>query len=1591
MTAPERLGALCRVLLAAGLVLSVAGTASADDRDFFRAGGGGAYVMMLLDVSGSMTWTTDEGAARASADGPDSKLYLAKSAIHEVIQGVNPAVRMGFAHFRQANHEYRNKRWLYKRADSVGDTDLPWFSAVPFPAAGQPIDFGNELILSGGGSTGTSNVRFDQDFIFPTRWSSTANLSWFQKKDLACDSPDIANPSSGLGLTSDQYRIKRMEVYPKLAPEGDRETVMYTRLGGSDYEITLLPLQNGEKPYAPTTVSLPDGSEELRINVRFRVRQVTWVGSSASLENESEEDTVLARAIGPTSGQTVAVPVGVDLSQGFEHGGGGSVGLAKLALSLAVPVGLDLGRGLAVEIARHAVVAQLPSPTATRTPSSTRTPTRTRTPSRTPTITRTPTESRTPTQTRTPSLTRTPTQTRTPSLTRTPTLTRTPSSTPTVTPTPTVTRTPTATPLPGMDCATIEEFGIVEIPMVPFYEEDLSVPPLPLPGVSDYIGYHATSHPEHNFNIGDTWDYPSTEICLNAGRYGGAYHNNDALWEPNHNPTTDGVGAYETFTDPYGRNCANGCLDRGDFVPWDWRPPDGSPGFEYTDRTEISYRLAPNLSVPAESNGGLPDFRIARYFNDTKTGGTAGRIALKDEYNPALRGPGDGARYPPIMARSLTPLGGMLDNFSSWYDDWVQIAQDPVLGDPSFSCMQRFAILLSDGAETCGTDAPREARELRQKGIRTFIIGFGRGVTAGDLDDIADEGGTGSIDTDGDGLPDCLQFNTCQGDPNSIQSGAGVILADNRDQLVAALKGVFNVVELDAATFATAAVPTAETSTQDSIALTSFLPLASSSVWPGTLNHFVQPVPFVVDAQGLFKPDVNTKCSASKTTGCLAWEAGDQLLLQAPDSTEVLTDRRIGEQSTERRVTYTQASVAGVPRTIRPFDYPAGADEFDLWDGFGLNYTPGTPSEAQARTDAEEIIRGTLLPKTVDDPRVPDGSLQIDYVLGDSLHGEPVFLSSPEQFFYLANDLEGNGNSCDDTVNPNRGYRCFFERHQRRRQVLMLNSNDGQIHAFDAGTFDARVVSQQLQGEFDPGTGHEIWAHIPRQMLDHVANLVQQPTEHQIGLDGAMWADDFFIDPEHGGVPTPGEREWRTVLLGGYREGDVGYFALDVTQPDPLDVVTVKNFAGVSVRRFVPRIGANYVPSCNTAYSPSECGPLPYPSVLWEFTDACDGTTACVNDRKDEDGNGHSDLGFTWSKPNTGRVRVLVDGDLETRYVAIFGGGMDPSTPNLRGNFIYMVDVETGETLYKRLLDGSAPSEPSAVDTDQDGFLDTVYLGTTRGFLYKVDISAAANVNLSTGRIDNTTQWAPLKIFDTGDRPMFYPPTVIFVSQLGQYALAFGTGNREDLWMAEVPPEEGRFYMILDYGFDASVPGLPFSESSYQVIAKADGPSSSNLLINPNAGNQAGWVMLLEPDERVTTEAFALEGLLTFNAFSPNDTLEGDTSCSISAGVANIYTLLSTNANALGESGRYRSVGGLASSPYVMPASVSQAGFEGQRTDPFDTSEIQGIRESLKSLYPANCNFGNFALRVAANISNTAQFAVAEVPVCVVVKNWKEF
>jgi len=168
-----------------------------------------------------------------------------------------------------------------------------------------------------------------------------------------------------------------------------------------------------------------------------------------------------------------------------------------------------------------------------------------------------------------------------------------------------------------------------------------------------------------------------------------------------------------------------------------------------------------------------------------------------------------------------------------------------------------------------------------------------------------------------------------------------------------------------------------------------------------------------------------------------------------------------------------------------------------------------------------------------------------------------------------------------------------------------------------------------------------------------------------------------------------------------------------------------------------------------------------------------------------------------------------------------------------------MVDMETGQAIYKRRLVGAAAADPAAVDVDLDGYLDVIYIGTTSGFLYKVnlstplelksvklpkgsalpalaaDVDAKRLVDPSTAQIRDT-DWDPVPIFDTIGRPIFFAPIAFYVSSLNRFVLAFGTGDRENLWGFN--GQEGRFYMILDDGFNASQLStgfLPLDETKF--------------------------------------------------------------------------------------------------------------------------------------------------------------------------------
>lgn len=1026
-------------------------------------------------------------------------------------------------------------------------------------------------------------------------------------------------------------------------------------------------------------------------------------------------------------------------------------------------------------------------------------------------------------------------------------------------------------------------------------------------------------------------------------------------------------------------------LDRGDMLPLHW---------DLTHREDLFRRLAPNWA------DGVPfselEFRAAAYFEDEPR--ADGFFHLKD---PERR---------PLIPFGASPLNKAIVDFRCWYlgsedqkckadfqpfgSGWDDLAS--VKDFAEWGCRRPFLIVIGDGEDHGDRqDATAAVASLRGARVKTWAIDFGGSCAVNST--------YHSLTTTGKG--ECLTPRT-------------------KDELVAALRKIIGEIQQATRSFASAAVPTVQADVEQKVFLSNFNPLRVGPVWVGRMNAFVKPVP---ELNGV--PDTNEVCSGPDDVRCFLWDAGEQLVQQTPADPG---QSPLGPGPDQRRVFYSRLTEKGqwpetrMPFKATPFTSPGGTNQefrFDLYRGMG--FTPIVPevdatTNQAAQAATVEVTREALALKFADLPETPDDpSDDVPFVLGDIFHSNPVVTGGPSNALFFANDVDG--------------YREFAQKHRYRRKMLVVGANDGLLHVFDAGVFrdkdgdgtaDTNPLLPAGQRErFDNGTGRELFAFAPRAALRPLKDLyLDSGAGRTWTVDGTVAAADVRIDPAFVGLPLEAEREWRTVLIGGLREGGSAYYAIDVTQPD-----TVRDD-----RDRLPHISgqaAAWVPTCFNGGS--ACGPVPFPSQLWEFTDSVYVPSAGRTFRLDEDGAGGADLAPTWSIPNIGRIRVVEGGQPVDKYVAVFGGGLDRN--HAAGNWLYMVDIETGEALYKqKLVDpgtgasgGSAPSEPAAVDTDQDGYLDRVYIGTTKGFMYRVDLRGPegelpalepvtlgaahglpAGVSATVPRILPTdARFAPRVIFKaqldaatpaSPPRPIYYRPSVIFIARLNQYALAFGVGERADLWSAE--GQDGRFYVLRD---DIAVADKTtfYTEANLQSIDPASAGTSLDFLTDPNLSGK-GWFLPLRVDEKLITNPFALSGILVFTVFDPDVQIipgqgQEEPTCR-RTGTSRIFVLNATNGNGLLYDSnllptRFTNIQDFVTEPYTEQGQAPTAPTdEGSHFDEIPPN-LQKVMQELQKLFPANCKFGNYRVDVKTLSSDTGLVYIAPVPICIIEKNWKEF
>ena len=1027
----------------------------------------------------------------------------------------------------------------------------------------------------------------------------------------------------------------------------------------------------------------------------------------------------------------------------------------------------------------------------------------------------------------------------------------------------------------------------------------------------------------------------------------------------------------------------------GDVIPLNW---------DDNNRTQILDRLAPNRLLLADpSDADLPtfdpDFRVAPFLENTADPSNNNKLDLVD----GLRDKGGTV----LMPRGLTPLGNSLADFRTWFTGWKSLASNGVTGDPNWGCRDVFVLMLTDGLETCSSNGPAEAEALFRDDVKTYVVGFGveASATEDSLDEIATAGGTTAI------------------------------RPQNVDDLIESLRDVFNEIQSQTAAFSSAAVPSVQTNVADKVFLTRFTSVKDSPRWDGHIDAFLKPVPLNDDAT----PDRSRRCGPNDRAACLAWDAGEELVAQSFTDVEIdaalapgASTNPMGSAEDLRRVYYSPgAPSANVPEPLDFLWENADSPDEDWRDlllalDLPADATPTADQKAAGANILKETLRIRDITIPIDRPDGTTVNQRLIYVLGDIFHSDPLVLSNPNDFSLFSVDYNGNGNACADPSEPNPGYRCFFEKHLFRRKMLMVGSNDAQLHAFDAGIMREFSEGGDTFRRFDNGTGRELFSLVTRDSMPELQPLATG-NRHRFTADGPLVFADVFIDPVHNGTPTAAQREWRTVVISSQREGGRSVFALDVTQPDVLgsgiDPTSNDNLENIPA----PLAGTDgsvedYVPSCWNGGT--GCGPVAFPAKLWEFADTADA-----------DNNGFEDLGDTWSTPVPALIRVKVGTEVEDRWVVTFGGGMNPDfverdgsattaeeleDVNIVGNWLYIVDIETGQQIYKRRVDGAVPSQIAVADLNRDLVADTLYFGTTSGFLYKVDMSGDppdldALINPSTE--EERDIWKPFKVFDTESRPIFYPPAVINVAEQGRFALGFGTGDREDLW--RFPNGlEGKYYMVVDTDFSLDDMDLPLNQTDLAEVLADSSPTADNLLTS------GGWFVTLRNGERQISTTFAIAGVTIFTTYKPDvpnpqTGPDGQRVCS-ATGQSRVYIVFTDNANPIrtdsttGERTRFLSIAGFVTNPFLELTGTknrvnSDPNAPNDPDDPSDdplpdptrtsddlTDELRAIMNEIKERFPDVCRFTNRPKGIKLQGQDTKQIYAAPVPVCTVIHSWRE-
>jgi Tfp pilus tip-associated adhesin PilY1 len=522
-----------------------------------------------------------------------------------------------------------------------------------------------------------------------------------------------------------------------------------------------------------------------------------------------------------------------------------------------------------------------------------------------------------------------------------------------------------------------------------------------------------------------------------------------------------------------------------------------------------------------------------------------------------------------------------------------------------------------------------------------------------------------------------------------------------------------------------------------------------------------------------------------------------------------------------------------------------------------------------------------------------------NWKLGDVFRSTPITLGTPSMFFVDYRDTSSSTVSCIEglncattttqTVNAYGAHRCTHCRSSANgTRLIVAGANDGQFHAFK--TTDMT----------------EAWSFVPPNLLSKLKNIAHSTHPsylvHQYFVDGPVSGADVWLGSGDG--TTKSSTDWKTILVFGEGKGSTDRLWSSVASCD----------SGLSATysSTYPNYCGYYALDVTNSLSPA---------FMWRLN-TFDGTTEAPY------------MGESWSKMLMGRVLVKSGATETEKWVGFIGGGYNANdcsgagVCDTRGKGFFVVDLSNGQILKRFTLSGSTnmksslPAPPSIVDSDNDGFIDTAYIGDLGGNMWRLKFCTSELLNAGSC---TTSDWSGGMFFDSSDNRPIYTSAAAAKDSKGNIWIFWGTGDKVD---PTASTTQDYFYAVKDNRTST------YSESNIDtLVANSD-------VYDPSSTSKVGYrIQLPVTGQKILADPAIFGGVAYFTSFTPGDPNDP---CEQS-GTAALHGLYFTTGTGVfgGTTPRQMSIGsGIASAPIV---SLRPTGGTGALADLYVTVSGGGL------------------------------------------------